>query len=478
MYIAKRLLLLCSALLISFRCLEYVYEIENEVQSKDALLVIGILSAQNNYAARNSVRQTWKSFTEQRKIKFFFLVGTGVCPIHPYDRKSDLSCEALDLTSFYDRVWVPAVPDSKENFKPSKLWITSFTFRVNFPVIVRGIRVLKEAVPKSIQGYVRLKNARTGKIVTSSPALPLLSNGTTWQEIPIEPVILPKSFDLEVELSNEAFDSSKMLEECHLESSWFNFSGGIEFTTLYSPDRGWVTFNEKSCATVSLLLELHDRAKYLMEREVRSLQWQKQIVLLEESLRNEANIEKDIVLLDVLDVYKNIPTKLLQFYKWAFENLNFTFLLKSDDDTFLDIPIIEQYLKSVMVANEQIHDDSYMWWWGNLRHGLPVERHGKWQELEFAAPVYPPFPCGGGYVLNKNIVRFLAKNSKWLHTFQGEDTSLGIWLSGIHPDTPKDALCHWACGEECGKQSCNRGQLSVEAMSSVWKHYQKNHKLC
>lgn len=89
------------------------------------------------------------------------------------------------------------------------------------------------------------------------------------------------------------------------------------------------------------------------------------------------------------------------------QNLKFSFLLKADDDTFLNVPTIENYLKSLGKIEEEPNDSSELWWWGRLRHGLPVERHGKWQELQYAAPVYPPFLCGGGYVLNANVVKLL-----------------------------------------------------------------------
>lgn len=64
---------------------------------------------------------------------------------------------------------------------------------------------------------------------------------------------------------------------------------------------------------------------------------------------------------------------------------------------------------SLKEGNEVPEVQSHLWWWGRFRFGLPVERHGKWQELEYKAPVYPPFPCGGGYILNRNVIRYLGE---------------------------------------------------------------------
>lgn len=36
----------------------------------------------------------------------------------------------------------------------------------------------------------------------------------------------------------------------------------------------------------------------------------------DEALQEESNIYGDIIFVDVVDTYRNVPAKLLQFYKW------------------------------------------------------------------------------------------------------------------------------------------------------------------
>lgn len=83
---------------MSLNLTELLY-VSDSSDEETALLVIGVLSAQNNSAARSSIRQTWKTLARGKKIKLFFLIGKGFCPIHPNDRKSEMSCEAFEFPS-------------------------------------------------------------------------------------------------------------------------------------------------------------------------------------------------------------------------------------------------------------------------------------------------------------------------------------------------------------------------------------------
>lgn len=81
----------------------------------------------------------------------------------------------------------------------------------------------------------------------------------------------------------------------------------------------------------------------------------------------------------------------------------------------------------------------------SFRRIWPVDQYGKWAEHEYDSVTYPPFACGSGYVLGRSLMDFVVKNKETLHAFQGEDVSLGIWLSSIHPDMHHDD--RWLCSK-------------------------------
>ena len=52
---------------------------------------------------------------------------------------------------------------------------------------------------------------------------------------------------------------------------------------------------------------------------------------------------------------------------------------------------------------------------------------GKWKELRWKRK-YPKFPLGAGHVVNRNVAAWVVAHGDSLIEYQGEDTSIGIWL--------------------------------------------------
>ena len=144
--------------------------------------------------------------------------------------------------------------------------------------------------------------------------------------------------------------------------------------------------------------------------------------------------------MDTDEVYRNLPMKMLQFYQWAsLQDFNFT--LKTDDDCFVNVSGILKLLKSI-----ELFETSNLWI-GNFRENFAIDRHGKWAEYDYQAVSYPPFACGSGYLLSKDLVDWIALNSVRLKLYQGEDTSLGIWLSAISPSRIQEE--RFKCARTC-----------------------------
>ena len=60
------------------------------------------------------------------------------------------------------------------------------------------------------------------------------------------------------------------------------------------------------------------------------------------------------------------------------------------------------------------------------QRGSP-NKSGKWKELRWTS-AYPKFPSGAGHVVNRNLAAWVASHGDSLVEYQGEDTSVGIWL--------------------------------------------------
>lgn len=143
-------------------------------------------------------------------------------------------------------------------------------------------------------------------------------------------------------------------------------------------------------------------------------------------LTKQLQLEKDVVLVDMVDVYRNLAKKLKLAYKWIYNNINPLplYILKVDEDTFVRVASLERWLskRDPKVSN------SYNIVAADFVTGGVVSRTGKWSETNYKKSRYPPFPSGAGHIINAKLLKLIMNNIDDFVTYQGEDTSLGIFF--------------------------------------------------
>lgn len=77
---------------INITGIEFVLLLDAAVKKNELLLLIGIMSSQNNSEARQSIRDTWLNLTAQQEVKYFFLIGKEICNVPPEDRIYKETC--------------------------------------------------------------------------------------------------------------------------------------------------------------------------------------------------------------------------------------------------------------------------------------------------------------------------------------------------------------------------------------------------
>eukprot|EP01147_Barroeca_monosierra_P002750 gene2750-8128_t len=178
----------------------------------------------------------------------------------------------------------------------------------------------------------------------------------------------------------------------------------------------------------------------------------------EKLLLKESEDFGDIVIIpNFQDTYRQLPRKLIAMYTYA-AVLGAKFVLKTDDDAFLNIPKL---------------------WWGSFRENWPVERSGKWRELEFSENTYPIFACGSGHILSGDVVQWIAASSTGLFAFQGEDVSLGIWMQAFHPRIVRDD--RWKCfgmSVSCSEDMLSSPEHTPETLVFLFNQWQQCQRLC
>ncbi|MBN3309236.1 B3GL2 acetylgalactosaminyltransferase, partial [Amia calva] len=433
-------------------------------------VLVGVLSARHHYALRDGIRNTWLGYLRehpqfQHRVLVKFIIGTHGCAVPEEDREDPYSCTLLNLTEpvIGQEIEILNIPDAAALI-PLEASVVSLDFKVLHPVVITRLGVFPDGPNLEFRRNVTVKLYQLDQeeaIVTArfSPISFGVSVNGVWYK-PVEQFILPKGF--EGTLVWEGLDSDNLIT-ANTSSVQINSGGGVvriasleegtlpHRSTLGIPGlAGGFTFTIYDAEGLSELLQgrpgrVESHARRLREEDA---------VLEQESQRHG-----DMVFVDVVDTYRNVPSKLLQFYKWAVRNTDFELLLKTDDDCYIDVDAVLMKIDHKGLKRRNF-------WWGNFRQSWAVDRTGKWQELEYASPAYPAFACGSGYVVSKDLIQWLADNAGHLKAYQGEDVSMGIWMAAVGPRKFQDP--GWLCEKDCYEDMLSSPQHSAEELVSLW----------
>ncbi|KAK7901953.1 hypothetical protein WMY93_018722 [Mugilogobius chulae] len=483
-------------------------------------VLVGVLSARHHHELRQAIRETWLGYIQrhphfQHRVGVKFIVGKQGCPIPEEDREDPYSCTLLNFTESVllsvcrPRFPVGAVLSASaerdvQQQKRRQEWVLEMLAVMRREKTIAAVKLSGYLPLDSVVGQsseieiVKLPDSsvlfssdvsvialdfktnvtvkllqldQEEAVVTarfSSISTGALVNGVWYK--PVEQFILPKGF--EGTLVWESLDSAGLTSVNS--SVQLNDGGGVlKFSSIAEgilPHRsalgfpglaGGFTFNIYDGEALSTLLRARPSR---MEQHVLELQQE------DESLERESRRHRDMVFVDVVDTYRNVPTKLLQFYKWSVRNADFNLLLKTDDDCFIDVDAVLNKIDQKALKRSNF-------WWGNFRQSWAVDRIGKWQELEYPSPAYPAFACGSGYVVSRDLVQWLASNAEKLKLTRyesnrtaGEDVSMGIWMAAVGPQKYQDA--GWLCEKECYLDMLSSPQHSVQELHQLWDRKQ------
>ncbi|KAM5146750.1 beta-1,3-galactosyltransferase 4-like [Mantella aurantiaca] len=185
------------------------------------------------------------------------------------------------------------------------------------------------------------------------------------------------------------------------------------------------------------------------------------------ALEHEAVTHGDIIQANFTDSYRNLTLKTLTGLAWTFQKCQGAqFVLKTDDDVFINTPALLTFLK------EQ-HGIRYFgrinWHAAALRD--PENRHYTSHEL-YPSDYFPPYCSGVGYILSYGAVGHIlqeAGNGPWLSI---EDVYIGILAkaAGIPPQhvakiTGVSSILHNSC---CYRTMFTSHSLTPREMQEAW----------
>ena len=149
-----------------------------------------------------------------------------------------------------------------------------------------------------------------------------------------------------------------------------------------------------------------------------------------EQLEREEAFHGDLIRADYYEDYWNQTLKIEMGFEWADRYCSFSFLLKADDDVFINTPAVIALLNEAATPKERL----YM---GHLYKHPVVKRTGKWliTQEEYNETHYPDFCAGPGYILSRDVVGSFVDIFNFIPKFKIDDVYVGMLAkeAGVTP---------------------------------------------
>jgi len=201
----------------------------------------------------------------------------------------------------------------------------------------------------------------------------------------------------------------------------------------------------------------------------RGLSWSKV-----DDLYSEKTEYTDLLLLrNVTDAYNSLTDKLIAACTWLVDNVEFSYVLKTDLDTFARVEVIVEELRRRPSMSPPLY-------WGFFDGRARVKHTGRWAESSWAlCDRYLPHARGGGYILSAEIVHFIANNAAVLQRFSSEDVSVGVWTASLGIERrhdPRFDTEHVSRG--CHDSYIVTHKRDPEALRTLYRNLLETGRLC
>lgn len=167
-------------------------------------------------------------------------------------------------------------------------------------------------------------------------------------------------------------------------------------------------------------------------------------------LLKEENVFGDLVRAQYYDHYWNQTLKVQMAFEWASMYCNFSFLLKMDDDTFVDVKGLISLLAKPAIPQEKLYI-------GKCFKKALVRRKGKWNISfeDYNATFYPEYCSGFGIVLSSDVINKFVDLFDVVPKFKVDDVYIGILAekAGVKPNFNRDFLSRFSI-QPPGNNSC------------------------
>ncbi len=156
-------------------------------------------------------------------------------------------------------------------------------------------------------------------------------------------------------------------------------------------------------------------------------------------MQEEARKYNDILMFDFIEGYGfNLTVKLLATLDWLVTTYQTELIVKTDDDTLVNMHTAHDILLSHYKAHGGQNKSKYIL--GRIFYNSkPVRDHGhKWEVTvkEYPGNKYPPFPSGPSFALTRSGIQVLLRQAEKVKVISRDDVALAI----LAASAPKEVM--------------------------------------
>nr|KAG5713553.1 hypothetical protein BaRGS_024601 [Batillaria attramentaria] len=142
-----------------------------------------------------------------------------------------------------------------------------------------------------------------------------------------------------------------------------------------------------------------------------------------EIVRNESRQYGDVLASNMIDSYANLTLKMLVAMQWAVTSCpEFQFLLKADEDTFVNLSLLMDLLTELMDGGHT----SFILGYNHLQHKPATSRQGRWNVSRrvYSLDDFPRYVYGHSYVTSADVLPSMLYLAQRMPYFPPEDAFL------------------------------------------------------
>ena len=194
-------------------------------------------------------------------------------------------------------------------------------------------------------------------------------------------------------------------------------------------------------------------------------------------IERESKEYRDILLNDYTDSYRTLSNKTIYGLRWASSRCLPDFLLKTDDDCYVNVPNVLAHLQ-----HSRLPQNLYtgrIFWYRLTDRDKTSDYYTSYKT--YRGVMYPPYASGGGYILSGHLIPAMLNASLHHKPVPNEDAYVGILMDAIEvlPMDNKRILPYIFCNESVWERpACDFvNPLIMHGVfnyAQIWIHYHVN----